>query len=344
MPRRWLRSIAILAFMAAVTLGAPPLTKIQDLLYKANGTLFDGVAEIQWISFTTPDGTVVPPNTISVRVIRGQLRVSLMPTVLATPAISYTVRFTSEGKTQFTEYWAVPASSTSLKLANVRMTGGTAGNLSTGIAGILDVAGLRTELDLRPAKGPRWTANHAATITASGTLEAVIGADQDCVRVDGTSGPCGAPLTFVDGEVPSGATDGLNRDFQMSALPMPLESLRIFRNGMLMNSSEYQLTGNVITISENRIPQPSDILQVWYRTSGAVISMVDAEIPAGSVNGLNPRFTLASPPIPAASLQIYRNGILQRVGVDYKIAANTITFLPYSVPGAGDILFCTYRK
>lgn len=50
-----------------------------------------------------------------------------------------------------------------------------------------DVSGLRTELDLRPARGPGWVTGRAVVINASGSLEAAVGAASDCVLVDGTS-------------------------------------------------------------------------------------------------------------------------------------------------------------
>ena len=61
------------------------------------------------------------------------------------------------------------------------------------------------------------------------------------------------------------------------------------------------------------------------------------------MNGVNTVFTLASAPSPAASLELYRNGLLQRQGADYQISANTITFFLASIPQTGDLLVASYR-
>jgi hypothetical protein len=70
---------------------------------------------------------------------------------------------------------------------------------------------------------------------------------------------------------------------------------------------------------------------------------VDAETPAGTENGSNTAFTLAGTPSPAASLAVYRNGVMQTGGVDYTLSGSNITFLAVA-PKAGDVLQAFYRK
>jgi len=70
---------------------------------------------------------------------------------------------------------------------------------------------------------------------------------------------------------------------------------------------------------------------------------VDNEIPAGLVNGTNATFTLANAPSPSTSLGLYRNGVLQSVGVDYNINNNIITYLNTAMPQTGDVMAATYR-
>ena len=48
-------------------------------------------------------------------------------------------------------------------------------------------------------------------------------------------------------------------------------------------------------------------------------------------------------PNPAASVGLYRNGMLQKAGPDYSLSGNTITFVPAAVPQAGDTLLASYR-
>jgi hypothetical protein len=77
--------------------------------------------------------------------------------------------------------------------------------------------------------------------------------------------------------------------------------------------------------------------------SGGSGTFVDAEAPGGAINGTNGSFTLANTPSPSASLTLFLNGLLQDQGVDYTLAANTITFATPGVPQAGDILLANYR-
>lgn len=70
---------------------------------------------------------------------------------------------------------------------------------------------------------------------------------------------------------------------------------------------------------------------------------VEGEYPTGAVNGSNAAFTLAQAPTPASSLALYRNGILQAVGIDYALSGTAITFLAGAIPQSGDLLQARYR-
>ena len=59
-----------------------------------------------------------------------------------------------------------------------------------------DVTGLVVDLAARPIKGPGYANGRAAMVNSTGALDAVTGASSDCVRVDGSSGPC-APVRFA---------------------------------------------------------------------------------------------------------------------------------------------------
>jgi hypothetical protein len=78
--------------------------------------------------------------------------------------------------------------------------------------------------------------------------------------------------------------------------------------------------------------------------SAAVLpQFYDHETPAGAINGTNTVFVLPQTPAPASSLHLFRNGILQRAGVDFLLNGNTITFLNASIPQAGDLLAASFR-
>ncbi len=71
-------------------------------------------------------------------------------------------------------------------------------------------------------------------------------------------------------------------------------------------------------------------------------TFADAEVPTGTINGVNTTFTLAHTVSPAASLACYLNGVAQRAGgADFTLATATIT---YGVaPPTGSTLVCYYR-
>ncbi len=72
-------------------------------------------------------------------------------------------------------------------------------------------------------------------------------------------------------------------------------------------------------------------------------TFVDAESPAGTMDGTNVTFTLANAPSPGVSLSLFRNGIYQKAGVDFALNGNTIQFALKSTPQAGDSLMASYR-
>jgi len=340
-------------------LAAPPLTVVQDILFNADGTRYNGIATISWPSFEASDSSNIPARTFTTQIVNGLLRVQLTPTTNALAPATYTVVYNSGGATQFTEYWSVPPSTVPLPVSSVRIggtgnvvggggSGGGAGG-STAIA-ISDVTGLTAALALRATIGSGYTVSRAAVIDATGSLEGALGNASDCVHVDGTSGACGSGgsvssgSVFVDGEVPAGTVDGNNAVFQLGNIPNPLASLTLFRNGLLLKQgSDYTLTGNQVTFASNALPQANDVLLASYRLGVTGFVFVDAEVPAGSVNGSNTAFTLSQTPNPAASLSLYRNGLRLRANLDYTLSGSNVVFLPASTPQSGDTLLCSYR-
>ena len=109
----------------------------------------------------------------------------------------------------------------------------------------------------------------------------------------------------------------------------------------------YTVSGSTVTFAPGSAPAGGDSLTAWYRVdSGATetIAYADLEVPTGVVNGVNREFTLSGIPLPAASLRVYRNGLLQKLGTDYTLAVDRITFLSVATPQVGDILQAAFRK
>lgn len=348
-------SIVTGLFWTAITLAAPPVTVIDDVLYKADGTPFEGMLMINWRSFEGPDMTNIPTNSVSARIAGGRLYVRLAPTTTAPTAAYYSVRYITSGSVQFTELWSVPPSDVALRVRDVRVNWPPATTAmvapQTDIS-IEDVDGLTAALDMRPEKGQGYAPLRAAVIGAGGELEAAAGEASDCLRVDGTATPCasgtsGGVTGFVDNDVPAGSVDGSNGLFVLTGAPAPAASLHLFRNGLLqLRDFDYTLSGNTVLFAGASIPQPGDVVLASYRTEEALTAtygFVDGESPAETPNGSNVNFTLSQSPSPAGSLMLYRNGVLQQRDLDYTLTGNVITFSMLAIPQTGDILQASYR-
>jgi hypothetical protein len=263
-------------WLASSALPGPPLTTIQDVLYKADGTRFNGTATISWTSFQAMDNSTIATQSTTVKIVDGNLRVQLVPTTTSTPATYYSVKYNSNGRTQFEETWSVPSSAQPLRVRDVRVeapsnvAAGTVGALTTPVQES-DVVGLIADLGARPLKGPGYAAGRVAVVNPMGALESAVGSATDCVRVDGSSGPCGgAQPSFVDGDSPAGMVDGSNIFFTLSAVPSPASSLAVYRNGMLQKIvQDYTLTGSTLQFAPAAVPQPGDTLLAGYRLVGA---------------------------------------------------------------------------
>ena len=264
--------------LASGALAAPVLTNIQDVLYKADGTRFSGTLTISWNSFQAADNSTVVKQSTTVTVNDGNLKVQLVPSTTGTPAIFYAVTYNSDGRLQFRETWSVPTSALPLRVKDVRVNAPAPGGQSgpgpgqqTGEVEQADVIGLIADLEARPLKGPGYAPNRVALVNALGALESVLGADGDCVHVDGSTGPCGSSApAFIDNESPTGLVDGSNAIFTLSATPDPVSSLVVYRNGLLMKEgADYTLSARNITFVSAAVPQAGDILQTSFRVAGS---------------------------------------------------------------------------
>ncbi|MCP5115899.1 MAG: hypothetical protein GY953_34155 [bacterium] len=342
--------IALSVALAAAVFGAPPVTTIQDTLYKADSTPFEGILIINWKTFEGPDSSNIPTNSLTAQVVGGNLYVKLVPTTTAPTAAYYSVRYVADGDVQFTEFWSVPESATALRVPDVRVdwppTTAAVGE-GTEIP-MADVTGLIDALNIRPTKGITYVPSRAAVIGATGELEAAAGTLGDCIHVDGSTGPCGPGVSYVDGETPTGAIDGINTSFTLAGTPNPAASIKLSRNGMLQSQGvDFTIAGNSITFLAGAIPQPGDGLRASYRfehaTGASAAIFVDAETPTGTMDGVNTSFTLSVAPNPAGSLQLHRNGLLLEPGTHFTLSGASLTMLAGSIPEAGDEFVAFYR-
>jgi len=330
------------------------LTTIQDTLYTATGSRFNGVVTIIWRSFDAADTSNVTAQTHRVQVSNGILYVQLVPTTTAVTGASYTVKYSNAGGIRYSEIWVVPPSAAPLRVRDVRLAPGSVaapGPPASTTVQISDVVGLQNALSLRPTVGTGFAVSRAAVVNAIGSVDGAVGNLTDCVRVDGSSGACGtaggaSSTLFVDAEIPSGAVNGSNVTFTLASMPNPSTSVALSRNGLLMKQGlDYTLSSNSISFLTGAVPQTGDTILASYRLAGSLpgVGFIDGETPAGAINGVNNFFTLTQSPNPAASLALFRSGIRLKSGADYTISGNGVTFVAGHVPQTGDVLQCSYR-
>lgn len=317
-----------------VAMGQPALTTIHDTLYRADGMRFTGTIFINYSSFEAGDASNIATASLTLPIVNGVLKVSLVPTTTASAGAQYNIAYSSRGSNQFTEVWAVPPSNVVMTVRDVRILQGTVVGpppILTPIQ-ISDVVGLANELALRPMKGVGFTIGRTAIINQSGQIDGAAGNLSDCVQVDGSSGPCGSGggilPSFSDGEIPVGAVNGSNVTFTLSFAPSPVLSLDLYQNGLLLKpGADYSLAGNVITFFLAATPQTGDLIQASYRyadPNNPLGTLTAAQVICSSVGGSTSSTTqvqLGSCTIPAGML-----GAGDRISVQFQyVHVGTVT-------------------
>ena len=327
------------------------LTQIRDTVINADGTPFTGTVTITWNGYTGPSGGTASPLSTSARIYNGALSVLLVPTTTASAGTFYQATYNSNnGIVTWTETWQVPPSSTPLTLSAVRTSstqgpgsgGSGPGGSGTGSGGT--GTGQYATLPISISQVTSLSADLASINSALATLASQLTALSTTVNSLGAGSTTAA---FVDSETPAGTLDGSNNVFNISKTPVPVSSVFLYRNGLLQSVGiDYTLSGSAITFLPGSVPKSTDTLAVYYRVTGTglLATFTDSEIPSGTVDGSNLAFTLAVAPAPAASLKLYKNGVLMTQGADYSLSGNNITFANANVaPQPGDALLAAYR-
>jgi hypothetical protein len=176
------------------------VTISDEQVYGSDGRLFTGVIKLVPIKGTETGDPMFLPVT------DGVLHCKLNP---LGNDWSYIALFLRHDRVEAQERWVVPNVPYTLRTQDVKRGGAipTVDTISpraaTGTINESDVIGLVADLGARPVKGPAYTAMRVAVINSAGMLESAIGSPSECVRVDGTSGPCG--ISSDSGSTPSGA-------------------------------------------------------------------------------------------------------------------------------------------
>src|SRR6266446_3768591 len=106
----WRRLALLAAGAIGIAAGQPALTTIQDILYRADGTRFNGTMTIRYNSFQAGGTSNIATAFLTLQIVNGVLSVKLVPTTTATAGAQYNITYNSQGRSQFTEVWAVPPS------------------------------------------------------------------------------------------------------------------------------------------------------------------------------------------------------------------------------------------
>ena len=210
-----------------------------------------------------------------------------------------------------------------------------------------NIAALTTTVNNLSAASVSNNSNVSALNTTVGNLSNTVSSLSATVSsLQSGSTPVTVNMAFIDGETPSGVTNGSNTVFTLSQSPTPAGSLGLYRNGLVQTSGvDYIISGSTVTFLSGNIPATGDVIQAYYRTTGSTTlpTFVDDEVPGGSINGNNLTFTLAAAPNPVVSLRLYKNGMLLQQHGDYTISGSTITFVSASTPQTGDAVVAYYR-
>ncbi|HEY4359919.1 MAG TPA: hypothetical protein VGN17_03070 [Bryobacteraceae bacterium] len=298
-----LKRVAVLVSMAAgIAVAQPALTTIQDTLYRADGTRYNGTIFITWDAFQGGDTSEIATANLTLPIVNGVLRVNLVPTTTASAGAQYNVTYNMNGINQFTQVWAVPPSSVPLRIRDILVSQGTVVGPPpvTNPVQISDVVGLSNALSLTTQKGVGFQIDRAAVVNGSGQIDGASGNLTDCVHVDGSSGPCGSGSValpgFADFEIPGGAVNGSNSVFTLAFPPSPAGSLALFRNGLRLESGQdFTLSGSTITFFLGSIPQTGDLLGATYRfasTSNPLGALPSPQVVCSGSGGVTSATTL----------------------------------------------------
>lgn len=150
----------------------------------------------------------------------------------------------------------------------------------------------------------------------------------------------------VKNEVPGGSVNSSNTAFTTAAA-FQTGSLRVFKNGLRLKAGGVDFTEGSQAFTMVTAPDTGDLLLVDYDTNSTAFAVGSAswvynETPAGTIDGANATFTLASAPV-AGSLQLFRDGQLMKGGsADYSISSLTITMT--TAPASGSVLLAYYQS
>ena len=249
----------VLFSLTTTSFAGPGFTTINDVVYRIDGTPFEGSAIIEWSPLNAGgvSGAGMPVKT---RIRHGRLKVRLANR--GEGSAYYLVTYRAGEAEEFVETWAVPARSTALQVQDVRVLAPnrpqTAARATlqplTATIPESSVINLVNDLASRPVEGASFAPGAAAIIDSTGAIDAAIGSPTNCVLVDGSSGPCGI-ATYPGAGVPNSTGSAWGTSYTVgtaannlvqlnSSSQIPAVSAALLTNFPTFNQST---TGNAAT-------------------------------------------------------------------------------------------------
>lgn len=161
-------------------------------------------------------------------------------------------------------------------------------------------------------------------------------------------GPSAAALTLsqVRTTTPPATSGGSTNTLgigQVTGLSAYLNAISSSLNTMTTTVGGFSSTVGGLSNTVSNLQSTVTALSASVGSGAGSATFIDGEIPAGTIDGTNAQFTVASIPSPASSVLLSRNGILLVAGQDFSLSGSTITFLSNAKPLVGDTLLASYR-
>ena len=167
--------------------------------------------------------------------------------------------------------------------------------------------------------------------------------DEHLVEVKGFSTTSGSVTELVLNETPSGLIDGVNRDFELSSIPVQANDVMIWLNGQLMTrgvSRDFTINGKVISFN-SFAPQGGDVILTMYTRPIAIKQYALNEPVTFTNNSGILGLKILKDPVPQSSLMLFRNGQLLTQNSDYTLNDRNIDVL-YNAIESDDVFLATY--
>lgn len=213
------------------------------------------------------------------------------------------------------------------------IVGGTGISVVTGSNGQVTISSTYQDMN------DEITGSLSSYITAGPGIQILTGSSgQIQISVTGSLTSSGSPpaaagvgTELVMNGALTGIFDGLNRVFQLDAVPADSSTLMLWMNGqLLVQGSDYVVSGSAVTLIDGLSPVEGDVLRAMYtrQVSAKLYALNERPTNLISSGSIMTGMRLARRPDPSSSLMLFLNGQLMTQGddSDYSLQEETVTF------------------